>query len=118
MTEIQQGLWITAVGMGLVFAVIIFLWGVMALLMRLTSRKGTSAPAEVLPDSTDEPLPSELQTVEEQRRAAAAGTAVALALEITRAKKQQAVPPETTGGLNPWLAAHRSRQIEQKKTRG
>jgi Na+-transporting methylmalonyl-CoA/oxaloacetate decarboxylase gamma subunit len=118
MTEIQQGLWITAVGMGLVFAVIIFLWGVMAFLMWLTSRKRTSSEEQALPDSTGEPLLLELQTVEAQRRAVAAGTAVALALGNTRIRSQKAVTSEAAGALNPWLAAHRSRQIEQKKTRG
>ncbi len=118
MTEIQQGLWITAVGMGLVFAVIIFLWGVMALLMWLTSRKRTSSEEQAMPDSTGEPLLSELQTVEAQRRAAAAGVAVAIALGSSRVKSQKAVSMGTINGLNPWLAAHRSRQIEQKKTRG
>jgi Na+-transporting methylmalonyl-CoA/oxaloacetate decarboxylase gamma subunit len=118
MTEIQQGLWITAVGMGLVFAVIIFLWGVMALLMWLTSRKRTSSEEQALPDLTGEPLLPELQTVEAQRRAAAAAVAVALALGTTRLGNQTAGYYEDGGALNPWLAAHRSRQIEQKKTRG
>ncbi len=118
MTEIQQGLWITAVGMGLVFAVIIFLWGVMAFLMWLTSRKRTSSEEQALPDSTGEPLLPELQTVEAQRRAAAAGVAVALALGTPRMKNQATGSPEAAGALNPWLAAHRSRQVEQKKTRG
>ena len=39
MSEIQQGLLITAIGMSLVFVVIIFLWGMMALLVRVTSKK-------------------------------------------------------------------------------
>ena len=118
MTEIQQGLWITAVGMGLVFAVIIFLWGVMALLMRLTSRKQTSSEEQALPETTDDSLLQELQTVEAQRRAAAAGVAVALAIGSARQKSRSTGSAEDAGALNPWLAAHRSRQIEQKKTRG
>ena len=118
MTEIQQGLWITAVGMGLVFAVIIFLWGVMALLMRLTSRKQTSSEEQALPETTDDPLLQELQTVEAQRRAAAAGVAVAWAIGSARQKSRSTGSAEDAGALNPWLAAHRSRQIEPKKTRG
>ena len=118
MTEIQQGLWITAVGMGLVFAVIIFLWGVMALLMRLTSHKRASSKEQGLPEATDEPLLPELQTVEAQRRAAAVGVAVALAIGAGRIKSRQSGSSEAAGALSPWLAAHRTRQIEQKKTRG
>ena len=116
MTEIQQGLWITAVGMGLVFAVIIFLWGVMALLMRLTSHKPTAVEEEHPPVSTDEPLIPELASVETQRRAAAAAAAVALALAENKGHTKKAVEP--TGSMNPWLAVHRSRQVEQKKRRG
>lgn len=118
MTEIQQGLWITAVGMGLVFVVIIFLWGVMALLMRVTSRKPTSSREQELSNAITEPLLPELQTVEAQRRAAASAVAVALALGQARTRDQNVVSQEKAGALNPWLAAHRARQVEQKKTRG
>jgi Na+-transporting methylmalonyl-CoA/oxaloacetate decarboxylase gamma subunit len=37
MSELIKGLLITGIGMGLVFVVIIMLWGVMAGLVRLTS---------------------------------------------------------------------------------
>jgi|GEM_PF-3913028 len=46
MSELQQGLVIAAIGMGLVFAIIIFLWGLMALMMRLTSREKNEVAAQ------------------------------------------------------------------------
>ncbi len=55
MTVIEQGLLITGIGMGLVFVVIIFLWGLMALMMRVTSGKKRKPTEESLPTQTDEP---------------------------------------------------------------
>lgn len=119
MTVMQQGLLIAGIGMGLVFVVIIFLWGLMALMMRLTSGKGDDEPEEALPEATDAPLLPELATVERQRKAAAAAVAVALT-QASRQRATSAHPPtgEDAGGLNPWLAVHRARQIEQKNSRG
>ena len=41
MSTISQGLLITAVGMGLVFIMILALWGIMALLFKLTNKPET-----------------------------------------------------------------------------
>lgn len=118
MTEFQQGLWIAAVGMGLVFAVIIFLWGAMALMMRLTSGKKASPAEEALPEMAAAPLVPEMQAAEAQRRAAAAAAAVGLALTAGRKSAFPQTRADTDGGLDPWLAVHRTRQLEQKNTRG
>lgn len=120
MTEMQQGLLIAGIGMGLVFIVIVFLWGLMALMMRLTSGKQADDEA-VLPEATDAPLLLELEVVEEQRKAAAAAVAVASALAQTKRRLASVASPsagEAAGGMTPWLVAHRTRQIEQKNSRG
>jgi Na+-transporting methylmalonyl-CoA/oxaloacetate decarboxylase gamma subunit len=119
MSELQQGLLITAIGMGLVFVVIIFLWGLMALLVRLTTRKEPAAEAApAAPDVTDEPLVPEMQTVERQRRAAAAAAAAALAIAARRTRQKSGTAPEPADRLSPWQAVHRARQLQNLNKRG
>jgi Na+-transporting methylmalonyl-CoA/oxaloacetate decarboxylase gamma subunit len=115
MTPIEQGLLITGIGMGLVFVVIIFLWGLMALMMRLTSGKEKQTTDEaLLPAQTDEPLVPELENAEGQRRAAAAAVAVSMALALAGRKQLPAVAQSDPGNLSPWQAVHRARQMEEK----
>ncbi len=119
MSDIQQGLLITAIGMGLVFAVIIFLWGLMALMVRLTTRKDSTAEvAPAAPEVTDEPLVPEMQTAEGQRRAAAAATAVALAIAARKTRRKPAQFCDPTEQLSPWQAVHRARQLQNLDKRG
>lgn len=110
MGEFQQGLLITAIGMGLVFAVIILLWGLMALMMRVTSRdpqmddQVAEDPLPIVPDV------SEMKLAERRRRAAAAALAVGIAMADRK--------PRTTEikiGLSPWQTVHRLRQLEKRK---
>lgn len=118
MSVIQQGLLITAIGMGLVFAVIIFLWGLMALMMRLTSRKKPDTPEKGVIGETDELVLPALQGAEGQRRAAAAAVAVALAIAKSKSSSLLLQGEKGAGDLSPWQAYHRIRQIENKRTRG
>ncbi len=118
MSEIQQGLLITAIGMGLVFAVIIFLWGLMALMLRVTSRREEAAEQVVSPLARDDVLVPEMQMAEGQRRAAAAATAVGLAIAAAKSGGLKKPERDQPGGLSPWQAVHRTRALEQHKTRG
>lgn len=114
MTIIEQGLLITGIGMGLVFVVIIFLWGMMALMMKLTSGKQRVSAEEALPTQTDEPLIPELADAEGQRRAAAAAVAVELAMVMSGGKRLQNAVQGDQGSLSPWQAVHRARQLDEK----
>lgn len=118
MTVMQQGLLIAGIGMGLVFVVIIFLWGLMALMMRVTSGKKKVSVEEVLPTVSDEPLLPEMQDLESSRRAAAAAVAVALMNAQTRQQTLSQTGASENGSLTPWQAVHRARQLEQKNIRG
>ncbi len=118
MTAMQQGLLIAGIGMGLVFVVIIFLWGLMALMMRVMSGKKKTSAEEGLPTVTDEPLLPEMQNLEGPRRAAAAAVAVALAGTPTRKQILSRADAPENGDLNPWQVVHRARQLEQKNMRG
>ena len=114
---LMQGLMIAAIGMGLVFVVIIFLWGLMALLMRLTSNGEEPMAEDVYQEATDGGLVPELEKTERQRRAAAAAVAVGLAL--TSSARLPADPKGgQSGEVSPWQAFHRSRGIEPEERRG
>jgi Na+-transporting methylmalonyl-CoA/oxaloacetate decarboxylase gamma subunit len=99
-----QGLAIAGIGMGLVFLMILALWGIMALLVLLTSRT----------------TPSEMETVEQpsevpaeaHHSAEAAAAAVAFALAQERISSQ----PQLKAGTTPtsqWLLTGRLQQINQ-----
>jgi sodium pump decarboxylase gamma subunit len=113
MVEFQQGLLITAIGMGLVFVVIILLWGLMALMMRVTSRNSQIEEQAEEEPQPDVPVIPEMASIERQKRAAAAAVAVQLAMAVKTSKTEMAVQKE---GLSPWQTVHRLRQLE-KRTR-
>lgn len=112
---IQQGLMITVIGMGLVFVVIIFLWWLMGLLVRATTKKEVESPEEIAHIPPVDVLASpEVDGVERRRRAAAAAVAVRLA--VGQNCGQGSLPE--IGAMNPWQSVHRARQLEQHNTRG
>ena len=115
---ILQGLMIAAIGMGLVFVVIIFLWGLMALLMRLTSG-GEKAEADVqLPEQADDAQSPEVEQIARLRRAAAGAVAVGLAQASHKKSGESASRVGPHGGISSWQAFHRSRQVTPEQKRG
>ncbi|MGE5249923.1 MAG: hypothetical protein ACM3QS_06865 [Bacteroidota bacterium] len=108
MSSLLLALQISAIGMGLVFAVILLLWGLMYLLTVLAPEKRSAleSPAEaVLPAVNDEP------------RARAAAAAVALALADQGATAAHPLPPPPTAIVSAWQLGMRTRQMHQKGTR-
>jgi len=118
MTIIQQGLLITAIGMGLVFAVIIFLWGLMALMMKITSNEKKLSGQNTPDEEMDAPLVPEMQAAEGQRRAAAAAVAVEAAITASQKHRLKTQGGNHMDGLSPWQVVHRLRQLQQKNSRG
>ena len=118
MTDIRQGLLIAAIGMGLVFAVIIFLWGLMALMMKVTSRKKDTPKNSVILEEDEAVLVPEMQAAETKRRAAAAAVAVQMALSGREKPRAGSHAQDQEGGLSPWDAFNRTHQLQQKNTRG
>lgn len=116
--NIQQGLMITAIGMGLVFAVIIFLWGVMALMMRLTSGEKTAKKDSAAVATVEEETLPILQADDRSQRAAAAAVAVVLGLEGVRKRKASHKTSERSKGQSPWQTVHRMQQVDNKRARG
>ncbi len=98
---------ISMVGMGLVFGAIVLLWGLMALLVRLTAERPEPAPAGL--DSQREL----------KQRAAAAAVAAALAIEVQRPTevapflpRQFPLPPSAT--ISPWQAVRRAHLLNRR----
>jgi sodium pump decarboxylase gamma subunit len=113
---IQQGLMITVIGMGLVFLVIIFLWWLMGLLVKVTT-KAEGVAEEPEPAAIGEMYVPEMAAIEQLRRAAAAAVAVGLTIDSRAARRLQS-KTQTDGGLSPWQSVHRAQQLEQYNKRG
>jgi sodium pump decarboxylase gamma subunit len=90
---------ITLIGMGLVFGVIILLWGLMSLMTRILTER--EAGREVRDESR-----------EQKARAAAAAVAVALA-EQTQSRIGY-FPMPNTALVSAWQLGMRTRQMYQK----
>lgn len=95
---------ITLVGMGLVSAAILLLWGVMALLVRLTA---SSVEAEA------EQERAALTELERKRRAAAAAVAIALA-QTAEATEPHEFPLPPTAIVSAWQAVMRTRILNKR----
>ena len=111
MSTISTALWITALGMGIVFGAILLLWAMMTLLTRLTADKhpiSGSAP----------PAGAELRVraAEDKSRAAAIAVAVALAEQGRASAHLLKEPP--TAIVSAWQLGMRTRQMVQKGFRG
>jgi Na+-transporting methylmalonyl-CoA/oxaloacetate decarboxylase gamma subunit len=103
MREIMlQGLSITGFGMGLVFLMIIALWGIMALLVRLTNR-----PAEVV--ESEEAETHEIPAAHPDAVQAAAA-AVAYALAAEQIQQKSSAQAKATPLQSQWLLSGRVRQ--------
>jgi Na+-transporting methylmalonyl-CoA/oxaloacetate decarboxylase gamma subunit len=112
MNNLVIALEITALGMGLVFAAIILLWGVMNLLTAITAEKDASvSPAATVSDSV-EPDPA----VACDMKAKAAAVAVAIALADGQASLAHLLTEPSTTLVSAWQLGMRTRQLYEKPT--
>lgn len=118
---LSQGLLMTAIGMGLVFLALIFLWGLINLIARLPV--GAKKEEEAAPSEEAEAAPPTPQAEDNRQalRARAAAAAVATALAMQRSAMR--IAPPTGQTVSAWQAARRSSQfalnaqITSRKTR-
>jgi Na+-transporting methylmalonyl-CoA/oxaloacetate decarboxylase gamma subunit len=96
---LTTSLWITLVGMDLVFSAIVLLWGLMSLLTRLLSE--TEAGPQV---------PDEARA----KKARAAAAAVAVALAEQAQSRIGHFPMPNTALVSAWQLGMRTRQMYQK----
>ncbi len=117
MTELlNQTLFISAVGMGLVFLSLILLWWLMAGMVRLFQDRRQDHAEKNKPVSDRESAPfTESAAAEDEDQgkymAAAAAAVYALALQ----KKSSASGHMPLENVSPWQIAHRSRMFNQQR---
>ena len=111
----QNALWITLIGMGLVFVAILVLWGLMLLLVKFTSQPESQPEAPALADGAAPAPEAEAapgEALQLKRRAAAAAVAVALAL--TAQQTSQPGRARDANAVSAWQAIQRATQLEQR----
>ena len=114
MSNLSTALWITAIGMGLVFAAIILLWWMMALLTSvIKDREHVSTAAENASPSFENAARMHSQK-ERKARAAAVAVATAIADHQVTHTHPLSVPPTTI--VSAWQLGMRTRQLSQKGT--
>ena len=107
---VQQALVITVIGVGLVFAVLFVLWGMMAALVRLTAPRAQAAPPPASAPAGHEAVDAIHAA---RRRAAIVGVAVALAIEAERAATAPLLQP-AQGAISPWQATIRGNALSRR----
>lgn len=114
--DLPLAIQISLVGMTVIFAAIILLWGLMALLVRFTpERVEPDAPADrraTLRERTQAVLAADAAPRAALRpRAAAAAVAALLA---GRRTGPASAPPPPTATVSPWQAAMRASRLRQR----
>lgn len=109
MNNMLIALQITALGMGLVFAAILVLWGMMNLLTLVTADKEPASDSAGSPSGT---LPAPMG--DGDFRAKAAAVAVAIALAEQKASNAHPFSEPPTAIVSAWQLGMRTRQMYQK----
>lgn len=112
--NLSIALQISLIGMGLVFSAIVVLWGLMALLVRVTSDR-TSEPVELIADPVTAPAAADDESSRRQR-AAAAAVAYALAHQASRARRPR-FPLPATALVSAWQAVNRAGNLRAQGRR-
>lgn len=109
--NLLNALAITAIGMGLVFGVLVLLWGVIGGLVYLLADREAGAPVAV-----PEPSQTVGDTVARRRKQQAAVAAVAVALALSR-EAEAARSPVRGAPITPWQNIMRGRQARERGRR-
>ncbi len=123
MSTFVSTLWITLIGMGLVFIGLLALWGFMELIVKFTNWYALRHPEEEEGDEEEEAAGEEAQPIEAlpapsavKQQAAAAAVAIALALEAASEAQAPAFNQSQVGigQASAWQAVMRSAQLNQR----
>jgi Na+-transporting methylmalonyl-CoA/oxaloacetate decarboxylase gamma subunit len=132
MSDLVASLWITLIGMGLVFIGILLLWGLMEAVVRITARYAPdkSSEEEADADSETEAAPAggpeglPAPAASQKRRAAAVAVAIALALRKPAARLSLPLERIHAGASSSaWQSVTRASQLNHptqiaRKSRG
>jgi Na+-transporting methylmalonyl-CoA/oxaloacetate decarboxylase gamma subunit len=110
MNQITQSLLITGIGMGLVFILIILLWGFMAALVSITNRWDFMAKIEEGEAVTGE---DNIEKAAEPSKDIRDIIAVAVATAMVSDKKTGHIVPVQSGGISNWQAVTRANTLAQ-----
>ncbi|HVN54343.1 MAG TPA: OadG family transporter subunit [Anaerolineaceae bacterium] len=112
-----NSLWITLIGMGIVFLALLLLWGLMTLMVKVGAPRTEAEEASEIAEEKGEPqvagaaIPVPDLGGESRLKAAAAAVAVALAL---RARKNGHPSARPTGqSFSAWQSVLRANQLTQ-----
>lgn len=109
MNTLLVALEITALGMGLVFAAILILWGMMIVLTAVTADRQPPPGA-----SSTMPEPLAGNVTDQDGAAHAAVIAVAVAIAQQQVSRASALPDPPTATVSAWQLGMRTRQMYQK----
>lgn len=126
MSPLVTSLWITLIGMSLVFIAILLLWGLMEALMRFTARFAAAEAEEGGEESHEESAgstPEIMPAAASDQKKRAAVVAVALALALRHPAARTALPAITRNAGSAWQAVNRAGQLNNpphiaRKSRG
>jgi len=121
MSPISQGLYITGIGMGLIFLAILFLWGLIFVLVKFTQEqpKENKNAAETVIE-TKEVESAKSGDSQLLRKVALIAVAIATASQ----KHGMVINPQDSGYVSPWQSTKRTHILGQssallnKKSRG
>ena len=120
MNPITQGLLITAIGMGLVFVAILFLWALMDVLVRITNDKTAKEVTVNVEKISEEP--DIVSDDKSKRLHHIASVAVVIAMSLQ--KQFPIITPQESGTISAWQSSRRSQVLNQstdlinRKSRG
>lgn len=120
MNPIIQGFLITAIGMGLVFIAILFLWALMDVLVRITNDKPAKDVTVNVEKITEEPEFGTDDKSKQLRHVASVAVAIAMSLK----KQFPIITPQESGTISAWQSSRRSQVLNQsaallnRKSRG
>ena len=111
MSPLVSSLWVTLIGMVLIFVSVLLLWGVMEILMRLTARSAAAESEGGGAEGAEETAVNAIQTIpapisDQKKRVVAA--AVAVAMNLRRPAARVALPQDSGSA---WQSVNRASQL-------
>ena len=108
-----NSLLVTAIGMGLVFASILLLWGMMAALVKIAGQQSAKAVTQLTVASEEIDAPG--VALNRKRRAAAIAVSIALAQQADQNEPHD-FPLPPTPLVSAWQAVMRSKMLSKRGT--